>query len=360
MFCFLSKPFLPPLLLFPGESRSTASPSSSGDQKGCGLATMNHSNSNNGRNNTHSPSSTLPPPHSSSSPAANSANGGPLVNALNGHPNMGLSFLTSQMAMSANKLFKLAQQHQQQQNYRPSPPASNHNGHQSGVKRKHLDSAVALLTDRLSPGSAGSANNNNSFSVNNLNLEKLAHRINGNGQQPNMDDTSASNYAPKNLTAKDLNSSSRASPPSTIKSERISPINFNQSNGKAGKRSRSSTPSSSVVFNPSSNNGGSNGTLGLNGNGTGQQQHHHLSRNGSSSELSLSRPSHHQLSNHHHQTFAQQQQHQSLESRIHGPGTPENLQQSMARQGEPGQVNQARNYSDMIRSLAAKYNTSNE
>lgn len=327
---------------------------------------MSHSSSS---NKTHSPSG-LPPP--------SAAENGPLVNALNGHP--GLSFLTTQMAMSANKLLQLAQKHQQQQNYRPSPPPTNvvnvqqqqqqqHN-HQTGgggVKRKKLESAVALLSDRLSPTS--SANNNNSFSVNNLNFEKLAHRINGNSQP-----TGESNYLPKNLTAKDFNSCSnnRASSPTTIKSERISPINFhngkaangrsslaNAGGGSASGRSRSSTPSSSsVVFNLSStsssvsNNGSTNGTLGLNSNGTGQQQQQPY-RNGSSSlgELSLSRLNHHQLSDHHQPTFGQQ----LPESRISGSTTTaDNLQQSMARSGEP----QTRNYSDMIRSLAAKYHNS--
>ena len=313
---------------------------------------MSHSNSSsnsNGGGNPHSGAS-LPPPSGS---AAN----GSLVNALNTHS--GLSFLTSQMAMSANKLLQMAQKHQQQQNYRPPPQLTN-NGNQQpqhhqhlGVKRKHLDSAVALLSDRLSPAGGGGGHNNNSFSVSNLNLEKLAQRIQS-GQS-----AEEQSLLPKNLAAKDL-SSSRASPPAAIKSERISPINFhngstptgggrgsNGRNGAAG-RSRSSTPSSSaVVFHSSpsavANNGSSNsnGTPGLIGNGTGHQQQSH--RNGS--ELSLSRPSHHQLSNHHQPTYGQPLPPESRS--LHGT-------ESLQRPGEP----QARNYSDMIRSLAAKYNSS--
>lgn len=350
--CFTNS-ILSASVLVAGESRSAASPSSSGEQKGCGLATMSHSTTA-GRNNTRSPS-TMPQQTSSTGGAA-------MANALNGHP--GLSFLTSQMAMSANKLLQLAQKHQQQQqNY--SPLAQPNIGmHGASVKREHLESAVALLSDRLSPTGHNSSisTNNNSFSVNNLNLEKLTHRMNGHSA------TEEASYLPKNLTAKDFNSSSnhRVSPQpqqqATIKSERNSPASFNHGkaangrssaaaatgtgNGAGAGRSRSSTPSSSsVVFNSSSssNNGNSNGLLGLNGNGTGQHQQQF--RNGSSaslSELSLSRTSHHQLSNHHPPTTYGQQ---SAESR-----TQENL-----RQGEP----QARNYSDMIRSLAAKYNSSN-
>lgn len=264
------------------------------------------------------------------------AQSGPLMNGLaSGYQqtDLGLSFITSTMALSANKLLKLAQQHKQ---YCLTPINP-----MQGTKRKHLDGSAAL--ERMSPSTKDThfnINNNNSQSVNNLNLDTKSTQ--------SLDEESC--YLSKNLISKDVSNCGSL----TLKSERTSPINFNSGktsgDGRAVTinsmgRSRSSTPSSSSIaalaFNsPSNIANNKNGTLGLNSNGnsngTGQRS---SSNNNGSGELSLSR----HLSNHKHQ---QQVGTQSPEGRI----PTENYQQSV----EP------RNYSNMIRSLAAKYNTTNE
>lgn len=299
--------------------------------------------SNNNINNSHNSPS---PPSSSSS--------------VNGQ-NLGLSLFTSTMAsLSANKLLsKLAQQNQMKAS---SQHQQHHHQIANSAKRKLAEKMLLNSnnnnSDRLSPSDPkqpcdNNSLNNNNFNVNNLNLEK---RVNGHHHGLNEEYSSVKNFGISAVARKETLS------PSAIKNERISPVTFNYggtSNNTAGvnlsnggklngggssrqSRSRSSTPSSF--------NNGNNRELSP------------LSRSQQSSGQQLSNQSSHHPSLH---PFVQQQQLQSIHQQqstdlIHGL-IAENLQQSMIRQPEQQQQHhhQARNYSDIMRSLAAKYNNSN-